>query len=81
MSDTSGDNSRPPGGEPLGALSLEKVHELLGTTEILGDEREIHALCIRMSELLELNGEHWIRQNRSMLIDQWRRVVELKTIR
>jgi hypothetical protein len=65
----------------MGALSLEKVHELLGTTEIPGDEGEIHALCIRMSELLELNGEHWIRENRCMLIAQWRRVVELKTIR
>ena len=65
----------------MGALSLEKVYELLGTTEIPGDEKEIHALCIRMSELLELNGEQWIRENRSELIDQWRRVIELKTIR
>lgn len=63
------------------ALSLEKVLELLGTSEIPGNEREQEVLCIRMGELLELNGEQWIRENRSMLLEQWRRVVEAKTIR
>jgi hypothetical protein len=44
-----------------------KVHELLGTTEVPGNEKELQVLCIRMGELLELNGEQWIRENRSML--------------
>ncbi len=65
----------------MGALSLEKVYELLGTTEIPGNDTELRALCIRMSELRDLNGERWIRENRSMLIEQWRQVVELNTIR
>jgi hypothetical protein len=64
----------------MSALSLEKVRELLGTTEIPGDRREIDVLCVRMGELLELNGEQWIRANRRMLLEQWQRVVELKTI-
>jgi hypothetical protein len=34
-----------------------------------------------MGELLDLNGETWIRENRRMLLEQWRSVVELKTIR
>lgn len=65
----------------MGALSLEKVCELLGTAEIPGNEKELQVLCIRMGELLELNGEDWIRENRSMLLEQWRCVVELTTAR
>jgi hypothetical protein len=65
----------------MGVLSLEKVCELLGTAEIPGDEKELEVLRIRMGELSELNGEEWIRENRRMLLDQWKRVVEVKTIR
>jgi hypothetical protein len=65
----------------MAALSLEKVCELLGTTEIPGNEKERRVLCIRMGELLELNGERWIRENCSMLREQWQRVVDLKTVR
>jgi hypothetical protein len=65
----------------MGVLSLEKVHELLGTTAIPGNARELQALAVRMSELLELNGEDWVRENRRMLLDQWQRAVDLKTIR
>jgi hypothetical protein len=52
----------------------------LGTAEIPGNERELDVLCTRLGELLELNGEGWILENRRMLIDQWQRVVEMKTI-
>jgi hypothetical protein len=65
----------------MAALSLEKVCELLGTSEIPGNARELEVLCIRLGELLELNGEQWIRKNRSMLLEQWQQVVEAKTIR
>jgi hypothetical protein len=62
------------------ALSLEKVWDLLETTEIPGSEKELDVLRTRIGELLELNGEGWIRENRRMLLDQWQRVVEMKTI-
>jgi hypothetical protein len=65
----------------MGMLLLEKVRELLGTTAIPGNEKELQVLAVRLGELLELNGEDWIRANRRMLLDQWQRVVELKTIR
>ncbi len=65
----------------MGLLSLEKVCELLGTAEIPGNEKERQVLVFRMEELLELNGEEWIRANRRMLLDQWQCVVEMKTIR
>lgn len=64
----------------MGALSLEKVGELLGTTDLAGNARERQVLALRIAELVELNGEEWVRENRRMLLDQWRRVVELKTI-
>jgi hypothetical protein len=64
----------------MGSLSLERVHELLGTQEIPGSAKELDVLSVRMGELLELNGEEWIRANRRMLLEQWQRVVELKTI-
>jgi hypothetical protein len=62
-------------------LLLGKVCELLGTTEIPGSEKELDVLCTRIGELLELNGEVWIRENRRMLLDQWRQIVEMKIIR
>jgi hypothetical protein len=33
-----------------------------------------------MGELLELNGEDWIRENRQMLLEQWSCVVDFKTV-
>jgi hypothetical protein len=65
----------------MGALSPEKVCELLGTDEIPGNAKEREVLRTRMRELLELNGEDWIREHRGMLLEQWHRVVEMKTIR
>jgi hypothetical protein len=65
----------------MGKLSLEKVYELLETAEIPGNEIEIDVLRTRIGELLKLNGEDWIRENRRMLLDQWRQIVEMKTIR
>jgi hypothetical protein len=52
-------------------LPLEIVFKLLGTQNIPGSPRELKILCIRISELVELNGEDWIRENRQKLIDEW----------
>jgi hypothetical protein len=52
-------------------LALEIVFKLLGTQNIPGSSKELEILCTRISELVELNGEDWIRQNRQRLIDEW----------
>jgi len=52
-------------------LPLEIVFKLLGTQNIPGSPRELKILCVRVSELVELNGEDWIRENRQKLIDEW----------
>jgi hypothetical protein len=56
-------------------LSLDTVFKLLGTQNIPGSPRELKILCIRISELDELNGEEWIRENRQKLIDEWYYIV------
>jgi hypothetical protein len=56
-------------------LSLNTVFKLLGTQNIPGSPKELEILCIRISELVELNGEGWIRENRQKLIDEWYYIV------
>jgi hypothetical protein len=56
-------------------LSLQTVFKLLGTQNIPGSPKELEILCIRISELVELNSEAWIRENRQKLIDEWYYIV------
>lgn len=56
-------------------LSLETVFKLLGTQNIPGSKNELKILCIRISELVEVNGEDWIRTHRQQLIDEWYYIV------
>ena len=56
-------------------LPLQTVFKLLGTQNIPGAPRELEILCIRISELVALNGEDWIREHRQNLIDEWYYIV------
>ena len=56
-------------------LSLENVSDLLGTKDFPGSENELKILCVRIRELLEMNGEDWVRQNRKKLLDEWEDIV------
>jgi hypothetical protein len=56
-------------------LSLQTMFKLLGTQNIPGSTQELEILSIRISELVELNGEEWIRENRQKLIDEWYYIV------
>ena len=62
-------------------LTLQAVFKLLGTQNIPGSPQELEILCIRISELAELNGEQWIRENRQKLIDEWYYIVRQGIIR
>ena len=57
------------------SLTPDMVFKLLGTRNIPGSKRELDILCIRISELVQLNGEDWIRENRQKLIDEWYYIV------
>ena len=63
------------GDKRMTALSLEKLYDYLGTRAIPGSERELHALCVRIGELVELNGEAWVKYNRQKLLDEWEYIV------
>ena len=57
------------------ALSLEKLFDHLGTRAIPGSEKELQVLCVRIGELVELNGEKWVRENRQKLLEEWNYIV------
>ena len=56
-------------------LTLDIVFKLLGTQNIPGSPKELKILSIRITELVHLNGEQWIRDNRQKLIDEWYYIV------
>ena len=56
-------------------LSLDNVFDLLNTREIPGSADELKKLCIRIRELVELNGKDWVVENRQKLLDDWSYIV------
>ena len=62
-------------------LSLEEVLNLLGAQHIRGSEKELKMLCIRITELVELNGEDWVKASRQTLLDEWEYIVSQGIIR
>ena len=62
-------------------LSLEKVNDLLGNQEIPGSENELKMLCVRIRELVQMNGEEWVRQNSQKLLDEWDYIIRNKMIK
>ena len=52
-------------------LKLKKVYTLLDTRDIPGSEKELKILCTRITELVQLNGEKWVAENRQKLLDEW----------
>lgn len=56
-------------------LSLEKVFRLLGTQHIKGSDKELKMLCTRIGELVEFNGEDWVKGSRQSLLDEWEYIV------
>ena len=64
----------------MAELSLEKVSDLLGKLEIPGSENELKILRVRIRELVEMNGEDWVRQHSQKLLDEWDYIVRNKII-
>jgi hypothetical protein len=56
-------------------ISLEKVFSLLGAQHIKGSDKELKMLCLRIGELVELNGEDWVKESRQSLLDEWEYIV------
>ncbi len=64
----------------MAELSLEKVSDLLGTQNLPGTETELRILCVRIRELIDMNGEDWVRQNHRQLVDEWHAIIRQKII-
>ena len=64
----------------MNELSLEKVFDLLGRYDIPGSEKELAKLCIRICELVEANGEDWVKENRHLLLTEWEYIVQHRII-
>ena len=64
----------------MAGLSLGKVNELLGTQKLPGSDKELKILRTRIRELVDMNGEDWVRQNRKKLVDEWEHIVRKKII-
>ena len=67
-------------GDPMAELSLEKMNDLLGTQKLQGSEKELKILRVRIGELIDMNGEDWVWQNRVKLLDEWDYIVRKKII-
>ncbi len=65
----------------MAELSLEKVLSLLGAQYIKGSDKELKILCIRIGELVDLNGEDWVKASRQTLLDEWEYIVSQGIIR
>jgi hypothetical protein len=59
----------------MNELSLEKVFDLLGRYDIPGSEKELKKLCTRIRELVEANGQDWVKKNRQKLLAEWEYIV------
>ena len=66
--------------ELMAAISQEKLFSYLGTHAIPGSEKELRILCVRIGELVKLNGEKWVKDNRQKLLEEWEYIVNQGTI-
>ncbi len=52
-------------------MTLEEVYTVMGTRKIPGTPQELNILCIRIRDLSRTNGEEWVKENRSRLLQEW----------
>ena len=59
----------------MAAISESKAMELLGNAQIPGTAEQRQKLFIRIGELVKMNGEQWIRDNREQLLQEWELII------
>jgi hypothetical protein len=64
----------------MAELSWRRACDLLGTQNLSGSGKELAMLRIRIRELVELNGEQWVKENREKLLNEWKFIVGQKLI-
>ena len=61
--------------------SLPITLKATGNIFDIESEKELKILCIRIGELVELNGEEWVKASRQTLLDEWEYIVNQGIIR
>ena len=46
-----------------------------------GSPAELDVLCTRIGDLVRLNGEDWVKENRERLLREWDTILAMKLIR
>jgi len=59
----------------MAAISENKAIELLGNATVPGTAEQRQKLYIRIGELVALNGEVWVHQNRDDLLQEWEIII------
>ena len=62
-------------------MHLEKVMAILGIERMEGSPAELDVLCTRIGDLVRLNGEDWVKENRERLLREWDTILAMKLIR
>jgi hypothetical protein len=63
-------------GRSMRPISQDRLKCLLETDSIPGSPEQLRKLCVRLGELVEMNGEGWVRENREALLEQWSALVK-----
>jgi hypothetical protein len=68
-----------PDEQSIGRWGIGDVASLLGVTvdSLPGDRRQLETLVELIEELVEKNGEEWLRQNGDVILDQWEILLSL----
>jgi hypothetical protein len=61
-------------------ISEEIALKLLGVKQVPGSAEQRKKLYTRIGELVELNGEAWVRENREQLLQEWECMVRSKIV-
>jgi len=64
-----------------GIMQIEAIMELLECDTLPGSAREQEVLGIRISDLVRLNGEAWVKEHRRQLVQEWETIVRHGLIR
>jgi hypothetical protein len=61
-------------------ISEQNVLTLLNLKRLPGSIEQRRKLVVRIGELVELNGETWVRQNSENLLREWEAILRLKIV-
>ena len=62
-------------------MRIEEVRTLLDQEQLAGSPQELEVLCIRIGDLVRMNGEAWVVANRERLLREWETIRRMQLIR